>query len=534
MKPLRCAIYTRKSSEEGLEQEYNSLDAQRDACEAYVASQKGEGWSALPARYDDGGWSGGSMERPGLRRLLADIEAGRVDIVVVYKVDRLTRSLSDFARMVELFDRREVSFVSVTQAFNTTSSMGRLTLNVLLSFAQFEREVTGERIRDKIAASKARGMWMGGFPPLGYDPLDRKLVVNDAEAELVRSIFRRYLELGSVHVLMRRLAAEGVLSKRWTSSTGTVRGGTPLSRGALFHLLRNRVYLGEIVHKDLRHPGQHAPIVDAEMFDAVQTRLAGTVTGRKARTSGRAPLAGILFHGDGIRMSPLHARNRHGRSYRYYASASLLTGGHAEGAEPRRVSAPVLEDALLERMRRWSDRPDAGMSELRPLIRRVTVHEGHVDVICQPPPLEDWTGDIVAPDRWVMENGLLKVRTALRLRVTSGRTLVSGAGPTAQRPRKDLALIGALRRGHAELLAHGIDVGARATGLDEARGVKDPYLRKLTALAFLAPDIQQAILAGQQPTHLTLAGLLSSSLPIDWDEQRRALGFTTAGPATLL
>ena len=251
----RCAIYTRKSSEEGLEQEFNSLDAQREACEAYVRSQRHEGWTALATRYDDGGISGGTLERPALQRLLADVRAGRLDLVVVYKVDRLTRSLADFAKIVEIFDAAGVSFVSVTQQFNTTTSMGRLTLNMLLSFAQFEREVTGERIRDKVAASKRKGMWMGGTVPLGYDVRDRKLVVNEAEAATVRRIYADYLALGSVRVLEERLGAEGVVGK----------SGRPLGRGALFHMLRNRVYRGEVADKGVVYPGEHAAIVDAEL-----------------------------------------------------------------------------------------------------------------------------------------------------------------------------------------------------------------------------------------------------------------------------
>ena len=247
---IRCAIYTRKSSEEGLEQDFNSLHAQREASEAYIASQKHEGWIALPTSYDDGGFSGGTIERPGLQRLLQDIENGEIDVIVVYKVDRLTRALSDFAKIVEIFDRQEVSFVSVTQQFNTTTSMGRLTLNVLLSFAQFEREVTGERIRDKIAASKRKGMWMGGNPPLGYDVADRKLVVNEAEAETVRHIFRLYCRSKSVRELRHRLEAEGITSKRRVMRDGSVAGGKPINRGALYHLLRNRIYLGETVHRD--------------------------------------------------------------------------------------------------------------------------------------------------------------------------------------------------------------------------------------------------------------------------------------------
>src|SRR6202521_3626390 len=269
----RCAIYTRKSSEEGLEQEFNSLHAQREACEAFIKSQRHEGWVCLPDGYDDGGLSGATMERPALQQLLAEIRAGRVDIVDVYKVDRLTRSLADFSKIVEVLDARGVSFVSVTQQFNTTSSMGRLTLNVLLSFAQFEREVTGERIRDKIAASKKKGMWMGGNPPLGYDARDRKLLVNEAEAETVRHIFRRYAELGSVRLLKEELEAQAILSKARLSASGRSWGGNPFARGALYLMLQNRIYLGEIVHKKQHYAGEHAPIIDRDLWEQVQARL---------------------------------------------------------------------------------------------------------------------------------------------------------------------------------------------------------------------------------------------------------------------
>jgi site-specific DNA recombinase len=254
-KRLRCAVYTRKSSEEGLEQDFNSLDAQREACEAFILSQKREGWLLIRELYDDGGYSGGTLERPAFQRLLADVRANGVDVVVVYKVDRLTRSLSDFARIVEAFDKHGVSFVSVTQQFNTTSSMGRLTLNILLSFAQFEREVTGERIRDKIAASKKKGLWMGGQPPLGYDVQDRKLTVNPAEAKTVRSIFRRYLDLKAVRLLKADLDAQGIVSKRRKAADGSSYGGKPIARGALYLMLQNRIYRGEIVHKDKAYPG---------------------------------------------------------------------------------------------------------------------------------------------------------------------------------------------------------------------------------------------------------------------------------------
>jgi site-specific DNA recombinase len=306
---IRCAIYTRKSSEEGLEQEFNSLQAQREACAAFIASQRHEGWVCLATRYDDGGFSGATMDRPALRQLLADIAAGRVDTIVVYKIDRLTRSLTDFAKIVEILDARGASFVSVTQQFNTTTSMGRLTLNILLSFAQFEREVIGERIRDKIAASKKKGMWMGGIPPLGYRVHDRKLGIVDGEAEIVRTIFRRYAELGSVRLLKEELEARGIGSKSWTSASGRLRGGKPLSRGALYLILRNRLYRGEIVHKGQSHLGEHRPIIDPPLWDAVQAQLASNAAARNSgtRTRQRSLLAGMLFDGDGNRMTPTHA-----------------------------------------------------------------------------------------------------------------------------------------------------------------------------------------------------------------------------------
>src|SRR6202166_2152376 len=271
---LRCAVYTRKSSEEGLEQEFNSLHAQREACEAFIRSQRHEGWSCLPQAYDDGGRSGGNLERPALQQLLAEIREGKVDVVVVYKIDRLTRSLADFAKIVEIFDAKGVSFVSVTQQFNTTTSMGRLTLNVLLSFAQFEREVTGERIRDKIAASKKKGMWMGGMPPLGYRCRDHKLIVVPREAETVHRIFRRYAALGSVRLLQQELDAAGIRSKSWVSTTGRRWGGKPIARGALYMMLQNRLYRGEITHKGKSYPGQHPAIIEQPLWNEVQAVFA--------------------------------------------------------------------------------------------------------------------------------------------------------------------------------------------------------------------------------------------------------------------
>jgi DNA invertase Pin-like site-specific DNA recombinase len=357
---VRCAIYTRKSSEEGLDQEFNSLQAQREACEAFITSQRHEGWVCLRAGYDDGGFSGATMGRPALQRLLADITAGLVDIVVVYKIDRLTRSLADFAKIVEILDARSASFVSVTQQFNTTTSMGRLTLNVLLSFAQFEREVIGERIRDKIAASKKKGMWMGGVPPLGYRVQDRKLAIVDGEAEIVRSIFRRYAELGSVQLLKEELDAQGRKSKSWTSASGRLIGGKPFSRGALYLMLRNRTYRGEIVHKGQSHPGEHPPIIDHPLWDAVQMRLAGNTAERNSGTRTHQPslLAGMLFDAEGNRMTPSYAVKK-GTRYRYYVSRPLITKHQTKRSIGLRIRAAEVEQLVTSRVRQWLLDPGA-------------------------------------------------------------------------------------------------------------------------------------------------------------------------------
>ena len=348
----RCAIYTRVSTEHGLDMEFNSLDAQWEACEAYIRSQKHEGWICLPGTYNDGGYSGGSLERPDVRRLMDDIRGGRLDIVVVYKVDRLTRSLADFARLVELFDAHGVSIVSVTQAFNTTGSMGRLTLNVLLSFAQFEREVTGERIRDKIAASKKKGIRMGGPVPLGYSLRDKKLVVDEAEAATVRRLFEGYLEHGSLTALMRHLEGAGIMTKRMMRKDGSVRGGVRFGKGALAYLLRNRVYIGEIIHKGQHYPGEHPPIVSRDLFEAVQT-ASNHPNEQKRRRRAAAhltfPLAGRIFDDRGNRMTPTVAR-KNGAHYRYYVSAALAQGRHAEVGTITRVSAQDLERAIAKHL----------------------------------------------------------------------------------------------------------------------------------------------------------------------------------------
>jgi DNA invertase Pin-like site-specific DNA recombinase len=342
IRKLRCGVYTRKSSEEGLDQDFNSLDAQRDACEAYIASQKAEGWVLVRDHYDDGGISGATLDRPALKRLMADIEAGRVDIVVVYKIDRLSRALMDFAKLVEVFDRNNVTFVSVTQSFNTTTSMGRLTLNILLSFAQFEREVIGERIRDKFRASRSRGMWMGGHPPLGYQVKDRKLVVNEVEAATVRMIFERFVKIGSATTLARALADEGVRTKR----------GRAIDRGYLYLLLNNRTYIGEATHKGTAFPGEHQPIISRDLWDKAHSILQESPRKRAANTRGQdtpALLKGLLFGPNGLAFTPTYTR-RGKRLYRYYVSTGVIKRG-PEACSIRRVAAAEVDTAVVDQVR---------------------------------------------------------------------------------------------------------------------------------------------------------------------------------------
>jgi len=518
--PKRCAIYTRKSSDEGLGQTFNSLDAQREACEAYVLSQTSEGWSALPDRYDDGGFSGGNIERPGLQALLRDIEAGQIDIVVVYKIDRLTRSLADFARIVEIFEKADVSFVSVTQSFNTTSSMGRLMLNVLLSFAQFEREVTGERIRDKIAASKAKGMWMGGNLPLGYNrPREgtHKLLINEAEAENVRAIFELYLELGSVHALERELIKRKIHSKRRETLKGNVIGGTPFSRGALFHLLRNQIYIGRIVHKDETFEGEHDAIIDQELFNQVQAKLDSQK--RRAskaadQRSAKAPLTGKLFDASGAPMTPTTSYGKTGRKYRYYVSAPLQQGYKPSAGEKiERLSAPAIEKIIAEAVGRWIPAAISAFDQ----VRSVNLADKGLHVAID----ADQAGRIssrlgegeLVVDR---ERGQVIILLPLALPLRGGRRHI--ASTSRRRAQPDPVLIVALRKAHLML--------TYKRGLPEIEvAPTSPYDRSILRLAFLAPDIQQAILEGRQPSGFNLQVLKKIDIPLCWSRQRETLGF---------
>jgi site-specific DNA recombinase len=523
-KMRRCAVYTRKSSEEGLEQTFNSLDAQREACEAYIRSQAHEGWKLVKAAYDDGGFSGGTLERPALQRLLADLGRGLVDVIVVYKIDRLTRSLADFARIVETLDRQGSSFVSITQQFNTTTSMGRLTLNVLLSFAQFEREVTGERIRDKIAASKRKGMWMGGNLPLGYDVKDRQLIVNEAEAETVRYLFHRYGELGTVAALQTDLKRCGIVSKVWTSSSGKRRGGLGYSRGALYYLLRNTIYIGRIAHRGASYAGQHAGIVPQDLWDRVQTLLTENRQGgsRTAGPSESCLLSGLLFDDRGNRMSPSHARKANGRRYRYYVSQAVLQGRPEGAGSIRRVSAEAIE-SLVERAL-FKSLPKAKQAEwvrlsieqkrehIDRLIERITMRAENVEI-----GLTEAGRDLFVD---AASSGTMRIATVLKAGV-GGQKIVPRDGASA---RVDRSLVKAIAWARDLRLRIERD-GKSLDELAREDGCSRPYVSSMIRLAYLAPAITQSILEGTQPAQLTLADLMQCNIPVDWSEQHIAFGF---------
>ena len=561
MKRLNCAIYTRKSSDEGLEKEFNSLDAQREACEAFITSQKHAGWAAVRDLYDDGGLSGGTMERPALQRLLADIKSSKVQIVVVYKVDRLTRSLADFAKIVDVLDAHGASFVSVTQQFNTTTSMGRLTLNMLLSFAQFEREIAGERIRDKIAASKAKGMWMGGNVPLGYDVRERKLIINVVEAETVRMIFHRYAELGSVRLLGHELDRLGVVSKRRERAGGVLAGGNRFSRGALYTLLQNPIYRGEIAHQGKVYPGQHEAIIDAELWQLVQERLAGNRLARTLGETAEAPslLAGLIVDGDGQRMTPTHAVKK-GRRYRYYVSAQLISGTRSDHAKGWRIPAGDIEMLVLDRLRAflasnrdlgetlstfdldaaavrsammkasqlaegWASLPPIKLRELvRTVVETVTVDDESVVSSLKPAAV----ATILLGDTCNFPEGRrsgaieLTIDAKLR-RAGKGIRLVVGGG-VAEKP--DGQMIALLRDAHAtrEALTSGRDETIDA--MAQRLGVKRDILSAQMRLTYLAPDVVRALILGRPGEGLTPAGLLTlcKDLPHDWQLQRTVLG----------
>jgi site-specific DNA recombinase len=561
---IRCAIYTRKSTEDGLEQEFNSLDAQYEACAAYAVSQRHEGWKLIPERYDDGGFSGGNMERPGLKRLLADVAAGKVDVILLYKIDRLTRSLSDFSKIVDVLDGAGASFVSITQSFNTTTSMGRLTLNMLLSFAQFEREVTGERIRDKIAASKRKGIWMGGPVPLGYVVRDRKLIIEPQEAEQVRHIMSRYLAVGSVKSLAEELNADGYRTKVQKRTSGPHKGGCLYRRGTIYHMLANRMYRGDIVHKGDAFPGEHEAIVSEDLWDSVQRALTKRSQGGTSRRKARWPslLTSIMYDGEGRPMVPSHSTrtetNKDGatqkRRYRYYQTrpdceggvgwrvtstdidplirdrlASFLEGQQSIVAMARSQSAATINTALSSAhamaAKLRSNEPGESRDIIHAIVRRIDLAQDHVAIHLNDAGLRAKLQIANAEEEekaaiQVLHCPVIKVRRGHALRL-----VLPPSAPAVPPQQRDEKLVQLVAEAHAarRLVLQRPERSIAAIAADEGRC--RTRLGKLVALSCLAPDIVTAIVEGRQPATLTAKSLSAIDLPIHWQEQRRALGF---------
>jgi site-specific DNA recombinase len=520
MKAIRCAIYTRVSTEQGLEQDFNSLDAQHDASQAYVRSQAHAGWTLLRAKYDDGGFSGGNTDRPALQRLLQDVRAGKIDVIVVSKVDRLTRSLADFAKLVELFDRHNVSFVSVTQQFNTTTSMGRLTLNVLLSFAQFERELTSERIRDKISASKRKGLWVGGMAPLGYDTKGRKITVNEAEAERVRSIFRSYLKFGSLNRLMAELRKQGTVTKVRTLRTGETVGGIPFTRGSLAHLLRNRFYIGEVSFKGEVLQGEQPAILDRDLFDAVQAKLNEQVNSHKARQiKSAALLAGRIFDDHGNRMSPSHSR-KGSIKYRYYLSSVLLQGAAERVGSVHRVSAAEVEALVIRSVQEHltlSDSIDDPTSLIKQHVARVEVQPEQLVI--------ELAGPHASDGQKAGGNGLLRVPWR-KIMSTRRREIVLPEGTLPQRARPmrsetRATLVAAIARGRRWLDELTSDATATADRIAHRENCSVRKVNMTISLAFLAPDLVKAAIDGRLPHGFGVTRL--AALPAEWSQQHHML-----------
>ena len=562
-KKLRCAAYTRKSTEEGLEQDFNSLDAQREACEAYVHSQASLGWKLVKEHYDDGGISGGTMERPALQRLLQDIQRGRVDVIVVYKIDRLTRSLMDFAKMVKIFDSHQVSFVSVTQQFNATTSMGRLTLNVLLSFAQFEREVTAERIRDKIAASKKKGIYMGGHLPLGYEAKDKRLVINQEEAKTIRRVFKLYLKLGSVSALKRRLDDERIFTKKRQSLSGKKSGGKSFSPGNLYALLKNKIYLGHMVHKDQSYPGSHEPIIDEETWATTQIQLASSPQRKKKGkndTSG-ALLKGLIYDERGDVLTPTYSVKERQRYY-YYISHRILKLKDEEG-DGWRLPARQIEEAVvsiicktlnderkvvnlfnlgclpLKQQRKCFDEFKATAIKLESstanqklkdvggLITRIDLSKDKLQITFSRS-LVNQSGNsklgIKTPSTEITPVVSEKIR--FKKRGVEARLIIGGV--EIERPVPDQSLVSLVTRAHEWLHCLTTDKAVSIHDLAEQTGLKRNEISRFLPLAFLAPDITQSIIQGTQPFELTADRFRRIPvIPNDWNEQRQLFGFAS-------
>ncbi|MAF57591.1 MAG: resolvase [Ponticaulis sp.] len=521
---VRCAIYTRKSTEEGLDQEFNSLDAQREACEAYIASQRAEGWKLLATQYDDGGKSGGNLDRPALQRLLEDVRAGEVDLIVVYKIDRLTRSLADFARLVDDFDQSGCSFVSVTQSFNTSTSMGRLTLNVLLSFAQFEREVTAERIRDKLAASKRKGMWMGGLEPFGYrrhpDPKTQSLVIDDNEAVIVRELFSLYLDLGCTTKVERAAFKLGYQSRLREFSSGRVQGGQPFSRGYIHKILTNPIYRGKVRHKDKLYQGQHPAIIDEEIWNQVHARLRKNAVkprGSSAKTD-PSPLAGKLFSACGMRLTPSHTKKGQVR-YRYYVTKSKTKD--ASDRLDWKLPAPNFERFAAHAVKRWISThlppPDqnSGLDQidLLDLIEKLELGQSEAKFSLRLESLQDCFGDFVVDESVPTQ---FTEPYQLRRRGNEARIVYGG-----QSTKPDPVLIRAIAKAHHYLDA--VKAGERIIDIATREGTDKTNIRRRLELAFLSPNLVEMILKGEQPTELTLDRLMKADIPMDWKEQQAKL-----------
>lgn len=553
MKKVRCAIYTRKSSEDGLEQEFNSLDAQREACAAFISSQKIEGWILVPDAYDDGGLSGGSLERPGLQRLMADIRSGKVDRIVVYKIDRLTRSLGDFSKIVDILDGAGGSFVSVTQSFNTATSMGRLTLNMLLSFAQFEREVTAERIRDKITASKKKGLWMGGNVPLGYEPDGRTLQIKEPDAQIIRTIYDLYKMHGTVREVKEQADKLGMKTAIRTLSSGQLKGGKPFSFGHIYYILTNPIYAGRIRHKSNVYPGQHPALIEPAHWDALQDQLMGnSVTNRSGKERGRGRggrkqvslLIGKLFDETGDRLTPSHTKSSKGHRLRYYVSNRLIRSKGPKDPSGWRLPGPELEALVAKLIRKHLSTPaviasivsDTTTEEIVEIAKRLSDITGS-----EPDEQSEMRGQIlllpqsiqIAPGRTEISlsaNGLADLLDVKPERVSEEHLEIEAAFQHRKRGvETKLILTGAANPRDETLFkniakAHRyfdlIRAGKSYAEIAEAEGVSKHRIQKLVDLAFLAPDVVRDILAGSQPTGLTTEWLLRHAIPALWDEQR--------------
>jgi DNA invertase Pin-like site-specific DNA recombinase len=500
VKIVRCAIYTRKSTEHGLEQEFNSLDAQRDACEAYIKSQASLGWRALPQHYDDPAYSGGNLDRPALQRLLKDVDAGRVDAIVVYKIDRLTRSLSDFARLVEAFDARSISFVAVTQQFNTTTSMGRLTLNVLLSFAQFERELSSERVRDKIAASRRKGKWTGGTVPLGYDAKDKKLVVNKQEAETVRYIFRRYLEVRGFAKLVEDLDRKGIVTKRRNTKVAKYQGGIPFTYGPLAHFLKNHLYTGDIGHNGKWFAGEHTAIIERKTFDQVQQLLKSKAAGRKARRSAsQALLLGKLYDDRGNRMSPSYS-TKNGIRYRFYVSSALLRGRKDGAGSVARIPTAEIEDAVVAALKSRVNGSSDGPAVLANMLERVILEPKRFRIrlsgATEPPQ------EIMVPRSPTQEDAV---------------SAIEGNDQSAD--GRNESLIQSVVRAHAWLRALQDGTNGSVEELADDNRLHPKVVRQNLRLAFLSPEVTSGTLDGTHPAKLSLARI-PKLLSLKWTDHR--------------